>query len=723
MINKKPILRAGDPAFVRDLKTSVLQIYERLERQKMRGDGATFAVQEGPGGTTGHALLDSVRIAKLTVNNDDGTYDGTEQVWDDSADAWTDDPKGFSFGTSPIPALRPIDGRDDLDVTNDDMYVVVWQHVGDDGENNWFFSMSAIPPGDYDGDSLRWNDTDELWEANSLLEIGADSVKIWDDPDGATRADHVEIKHDGTSGYMHTDSGDLHLQNTAHADVWLFSGAASDETPSLKQSGYASGDQLRTWRLTVGEDGANTVSQYLDSYWISHDDFVNHNCFRGERAGEANTGDYVTATGYLAAYQNTGTRVTAAGYYAAFDNTGDYVTATGYLAAYQNTGARVTAAGYYAAYDNSGTRVTATGHLAAYQNTGARVTAAGYSAAYDNTGHRATVYGYDCGNGNTYDDVLLLGYDLDASAANEFMLGNSNSNSTPLLQGDLAELSLTLGAGDENNDLPVFQIDGYPSSESLQSFTMGHTAAGVFTFDQDTDVIETQMLLGGSTNQYRLAVENSDGDSVFEVNGDGEAYVERRLGVGTAPTKLFTCYSTPNERFGVESDGTVTINDAFSFPNDDGSEDQALLTDGSGSLSWQDVLVQAGTYIDVSGSTVSVDFTEVSGYNAAAYQFLVNNNSSFTWTALSEGDYIDISDNEIAVDLTEVAGYNAANNQALIHETGTLTWKDLTTDDAMTDLRVDTTNLTFDEKHRSLYMIDAGTESGWTTWHTGDDCS
>jgi hypothetical protein len=44
--------------------------------------------------------------------------------------------------------------------------------------------------------------------------------------------------------------------------------------------------------------------------------------------------------------------------------------------------------------------------------------------------------------------------------------------------------------------------------------------------------------------------------------------------------------------------------------------------------------VQAGTYIDVDGNTVSVDLTEVSGYSAGAQQYLKNNAGTIQWVTV-----------------------------------------------------------------------------------------
>lgn len=51
---------------------------------------------------------------------------------------------------------------------------------------------------------------------------------------------------------------------------------------------------------------------------------------------------------------------------------------------------------------------------------------------------------------------------------------------------------------------------------------------------------------------------------------------------------------------------------------------------------------------------------------------------------------------------------------------GSLTHTEVT---VVTDVRVDTTSLTIDVKTRTVKVVEPGTESGWTTIHTGTDCS
>jgi hypothetical protein len=202
--------------------------------------------------------------------------------------------------------------------------------------------------------------------------------------------------------------------------------------------------------------------------------------------------------------------------------------------------------GYYAGRENTGGGLVAVGYLSGWNNTGAsNCVMIGRSTGKDNTGARLQAFGYDCGNGNTYDDVLLIGYDLDASAAHEFRLGNTNSNSTPLLYGEMDHVNVVIGYGDENNDYPTLEIHGKPAGDALQKFAMEHSSdnPNVFRFVQDTEVETTAHELGGNTSTYLWEVYNSDDKEIIGVSGD----LDVRIGYGSVEgdTPVWRHYSYP----------------------------------------------------------------------------------------------------------------------------------------------------------------------------------
>ena len=68
-----------------------------------------------------------------------------------------------------------------------------------------------------------------------------------------------------------------------------------------------------------------------------------------------------------------------------------------------------------------------------------------------------------------------------------------------------------------------------------------------------------------------IAVKTSAGN-----NSDGNLEFYTQLDTDTTPTKRMT----------IASDGSISFNDAFTFPTADGSANQLLKTDGSGNMSW-----------------------------------------------------------------------------------------------------------------------------------------
>lgn len=69
----------------------------------------------------------------------------------------------------------------------------------------------------------------------------------------------------------------------------------------------------------------------------------------------------------------------------------------------------------------------------------------------------------------------------------------------------------------------------------------------------------------------------------------------------------------------------------------------------------------AGTYIDISGSTISVDLTEIADYSGSATQ--LPGHEAGTFTMKTQEDW-----------LKEVSGYDAGESQTLKNTTGTVAW-------------------------------------------------
>jgi hypothetical protein len=93
-------------------------------------------------------------------------------------------------------------------------------------------------------------------------------------------------------------------------------------------------------------------------------------------------------------------------------------------AASSNTGTNTSAFGGYAANSNTGAYTSAFGVYAASSNTGANTSAFGVNAAFSNTGTYTSAFGVSAAYSNTHSNVTCLGYDSQATGANQVQLGN-----------------------------------------------------------------------------------------------------------------------------------------------------------------------------------------------------------------------------------------------------------------------------------------------------------
>lgn len=81
--------------------------------------------------------------------------------------------------------------------------------------------------------------------------------------DDEDNAESLYLAATGGEGYVRmvgSSPSDLHLQNTAHADLRIFTHATEGETPEMVVSGYRTGDSLRQLEIGVGTDDDDTAS-------------------------------------------------------------------------------------------------------------------------------------------------------------------------------------------------------------------------------------------------------------------------------------------------------------------------------------------------------------------------------------------------------------------------------------------------------------------------------
>lgn len=116
---------------------------------------------------------------------------------------------------------------------------------------------------------------------------------------------------------------------------------------------------------------------------------------------------------------------------------------------------------------------------------------------------------------------------------------------------------------------------------------------------------------------------------------------------------------------------SLTVNDAFSFPTTDGTSNQVLKTDGSGSLDWADQ-PSSGIVIftyTMSGTTTSItgndDSSNSLSYQAGSEQVFINGvklvggGADYTTTSST---VITLAENAVSGDVVQVVAITAASN-------------------------------------------------------------
>jgi hypothetical protein len=125
----------------------------------------------------------------------------------------------------------------------------------------------------------------------------------------------------------------------------------------------------------------------------------------------------------------------------------------------------------------------------------------------------------------------------------------------------------------------AFATDGITgtASERMRIASNGYVGVGTTDPQWHTHVYGSgiatirSMVENGSTGQASVDLKNSEGHFRL-VTDDGKYYIYDQ---GDAIT-----------RFNIATDGAITFNDAFTFPTADGTANQILITDGSGTLTW-----------------------------------------------------------------------------------------------------------------------------------------
>jgi hypothetical protein len=122
--------------------------------------------------------------------------------------------------------------------------------------------------------------------------------------------------------------------------------------------------------MGVQSGTGNTGSDVIGIGWLAlENNTQSYAVAVGARAGEENTGTFPTCVGYSAGQNNTANNLTSIGYASGINNTGVNCTLVGASAGQSNTGASSTLIGYQSGQNSTGGSLTAIGDEAGKGNT------------------------------------------------------------------------------------------------------------------------------------------------------------------------------------------------------------------------------------------------------------------------------------------------------------------------------------------------------------------
>jgi len=252
-----------------------------------------------------------------------------------------------------------------------------------------------------------------------------------------------------------------------------------------------------------------------------------------------------------------------------------------------------TAFGYKALRLNSiGTKNTAIGSEALLVNTeGANNVAVGYRALAKNIG--VTASGGDnniaVGNSTLYDNT---------EGAHNIAIGSNAVSGLTTGDGNIGIGSNSGAYGDGNHNTTIGHDAESPSGDS--NINIGHQAGNDGNGDNNIAIGERAGYgTGGGTNP-------SNTIAIGYEAGKFNAYSNKLFIANSSSSNLIS---------GDFTAGTVTFNDAYTFPSADGTASQVLTTDGAGNLSWSTPTITLSTLKSVVAA--SSDFADFQSRIAA----------------------------------------------------------------------------------------------------------
>ena len=204
------------------------------------------------------------------------------------------------------------------------------------------------------------------------------------------------------------------------------------------------------------------------------------------------------------------------------------------------------------------------------------------------------------------------------TTTSEFKIGKSGGSKISTGTQPSSELSAgDLWIDSDNSTLKIYNSGWKPVGESLSTLLVDN---GTLSVDSANDTVS----IGSTSSNERLFVNGNlrlgtnpslqySGAYLDLKHSNGSASVIRVVDNGSGSDPIFKVYNASNsaEVFKVQGN-TIRINDAYNMPTADGTANQILATDGSGSVSFVDNSATPG------GANTQIQFNDSGSFGGHA---------------------------------------------------------------------------------------------------------
>lgn len=164
------------------------------------------------------------------------------------------------------------------------------------------------------------------------------------------------------------------------------------------------------------------------------------------------------------------------------------------------------------------------------------------------------------------------------------------------------------------------------------------------------------ILGNASVSLNTITTQNTNEDLILDPEGNGEVLVHTVIGtLNDGEIRFYDGATKSSNYVGLRSPGTVSSNRTYVLPNGGESNGYALITDGSGNLSWSNIAVgvqdnttDSGTYYPLVVNTTSGSITQVN--TSSTKLTFVPSSGTLTATALVESSSIALKENFSPID-------------------------------------------------------------------------